>query len=238
MGIHIVQLQTEIAVCMSPAFPVACCCCCRCCCVASVVSDSLRPRRWQPTRFPHPWDSPGKNTGVGCHFLLQCMKVKSESEVAQSYPTLAIPWTAAYQAPPSMGFSRQKCWSGVPLPSVACLSCYFLAAFGPQHQEEETAERMQVAVRGWGRTPGAALGGGARQDGTMSVGDSPVTEDTEGQRGAQVATHSMGCKGLCTPEDSFPYFFFHKYFKLCGPFGLARTTQLHQCRAKTATDNT
>ena len=63
------------------------------------------------------WDSPGKNTGVGCHFLLQCMKVKSESEVAQSCPTLATPWTAAYQAPPSMGFSRQEYWSGVPLPS-------------------------------------------------------------------------------------------------------------------------
>ena len=51
----------------------------------------------------------------GCHFLLQCMKVKSESEVAQSCPTLATPWTAAYQAPPSMGFSRQKNWSGVPI---------------------------------------------------------------------------------------------------------------------------
>ena len=66
---------------------------------------------------PHPWDSPGKNTGVGCHFLLQCMKVKSESEVAQSCPTLATPWTAAYQAPPPMGFSRQEHWSGVPSPS-------------------------------------------------------------------------------------------------------------------------
>ena len=54
---------------------------------ASVVSNSVRPHRWQPTRLPHPWDSPGKNTGVGCHFLLQCMKVKSESEVAQSCPT-------------------------------------------------------------------------------------------------------------------------------------------------------
>ena len=43
----------------------------------------------QPTRLPHPWDSPGKNTGLGCHFLLQCMKVKSESEVAQSCPTLS-----------------------------------------------------------------------------------------------------------------------------------------------------
>ena len=55
------------------------------------MSNSLRPHRWQPTRLPHPWDSPGKNTGVGCHFLLQCMKVKSESEVAQSCPTLSDP---------------------------------------------------------------------------------------------------------------------------------------------------
>ena len=51
----------------------------------------MRPHRWQPTRLPCPWDSPGKNTGVGCHFLLQCMKVKSESEVAQSCPTLSDP---------------------------------------------------------------------------------------------------------------------------------------------------
>ena len=57
------------------------------------------------------------NAGVGCHFLLQRMKVKSESEVAQLCPTLVTPWTAAYQAPPSMGFSRQKYWSRVPLPS-------------------------------------------------------------------------------------------------------------------------
>ena len=48
------------------------------------MSDSVRPHRWQPTRLPHPWDSPGKNAGVGCHFLLQRMKVKSESEVTQS----------------------------------------------------------------------------------------------------------------------------------------------------------
>ena len=55
------------------------------------MSDSVRPRRRQPTRPPRPWDSPGKNTGVGCHFLLQCMKGKSESEVAQSCPTLRDP---------------------------------------------------------------------------------------------------------------------------------------------------
>jgi len=51
----------------------------------------VRPHRRQPTRLPHPWDSPGKNTGACCHFLLQCMKVKSESEVAQSWPTLCDP---------------------------------------------------------------------------------------------------------------------------------------------------
>ena len=55
------------------------------------MSDSVRPHRWQPTRLRRPWDSPGKNTGVGCHFLLQCMEVKSESEFAQSCPTLSDP---------------------------------------------------------------------------------------------------------------------------------------------------
>ena len=62
--------------------------CCCCCWVTSVLSDSVRPHRQQPIRLPWPWDSPGKNTGVGCHFLLQCMKVKSESEVAQLCRTL------------------------------------------------------------------------------------------------------------------------------------------------------
>ena len=54
-------------------------------------SDSVRPQRRQPTRLPRPWDSPGKNTEVGCHFLLQWMKVKSESEVTQSCLTLSDP---------------------------------------------------------------------------------------------------------------------------------------------------
>ena len=132
------------------------------------MSDAVRSHRWQPTRLPRPWDSLGKNTGVDCHFLLQCMKGKSQSEVAQSCLTLsdpmdcslpgssvhgipqagilegvsipffrrsshymaaaakslsrvllcATPWTAAYQAPPSLGFSRLEYWSRVPLPSL------------------------------------------------------------------------------------------------------------------------
>ena len=127
------------------------------------MSNSVRPHRGQPTRLPCPWDSPGKNTGMGCHFLLQCMKMKSEREVAQSCPTLSDPmdcsppgssihgifqarvleWVviafskemllllsrfsrvrlcvtpemAAYQAPLSLGFSRQEHWSGLPFPS-------------------------------------------------------------------------------------------------------------------------
>ena len=71
------------------ALPTQWTCCC--CWVTSVMSDSVWPHGRQPTRLPRPWDSPGKNTGVGCHFPLQCMKVKSESEVAQSCPTLSNP---------------------------------------------------------------------------------------------------------------------------------------------------
>ena len=74
------------------------------------MSDSLRPHGLYPTRFLRPWNFPGKSAGVGCRCLLQCVKVKSLSPVR----LLATPWTAAHQAPPPMGFSRQECWSGVP----------------------------------------------------------------------------------------------------------------------------
>ena len=77
--------------------------------------NSVRPQRRQPTRLPRPWDSPGKNTGVGCYFLLRCMKVKVK--LLSRVRLLVTPWTAAYQVPPSMGSSRQEYWSGVPLPS-------------------------------------------------------------------------------------------------------------------------
>ena len=78
----------------------------------------MRPHRWQPTRLPCPWDSPGKNTGVGCHFLLQCMKVKSESEVPQSCPTLSDPMDCSLPGSSVHGFSRQEYWSG-----CHCLLC-------------------------------------------------------------------------------------------------------------------
>ena len=76
--------------------------------MASVVSDSVRPHRQQPTRPPRPWDSPGKNTGVGCHFLLQCMKVKSESEVAQLCPILSDPMDCSPPGSPVPGIFQAR----------------------------------------------------------------------------------------------------------------------------------
>ena len=69
---------------------------------------TLCDRRRQPTRLPRPWDSPGKNTGVGCHFLLQCRKVKSESEVTQSCPTLSDPMDCSLPGPFVHGIFQAK----------------------------------------------------------------------------------------------------------------------------------
>ena len=82
------------------------------------MSNSLRRHGLHPTRFLHPWDSPGKNTGVGCHFLLQINKPKWKWSRTVSVRLFVTPWTAAYQAPSPMEFSRQEYWSGLPLPSL------------------------------------------------------------------------------------------------------------------------
>ena len=100
-------------------------CYCYCCQVASVVSDSVQPHRWQPTRLPHPWDSPGKNTGVGCHFLLQCMKVKSESEVTQSCPTPSDPMDCSPPGSSIHGIFQARVldWGAIAF-SISLLSYY------------------------------------------------------------------------------------------------------------------
>ena len=85
-----------------------------------LLLSRLRPHRQKPSRLPCPWGSPGKNTGVGCRFLLQCVKWKVKGNLLSRVQLFATPWTAAYQAPLSMGFSRQEYWSGVPLPSPNC----------------------------------------------------------------------------------------------------------------------
>ena len=118
----------------------------------SVVSNSVQPHKQQPTRLPRPWDSPIKNTGVGCHFLLQCMKVEwkwSESEVAQSCPTCSDPmdcslpgssvhgifqarvleWVAiafsisSYLPVITIWFLQQPSWLRFPLPPTTCMPC-------------------------------------------------------------------------------------------------------------------
>ena len=80
------------------------------------------PHRQKPTRLPCPWDSPGKNTGVGCHFLLQCMKVKSESEVTQSCPTLRDPMDCSLPGSSAHGIFHARVleWG-----AIAFSTCYF-----------------------------------------------------------------------------------------------------------------
>ena len=81
---------------------------CCCCYVASVVFDSVWPTDGSPPGSPHPWDSPGTNTGVGCHFLLQCMKVKSESEVTQSCLTLWDPMDCSLRGSSTHGIFQAR----------------------------------------------------------------------------------------------------------------------------------
>ena len=86
------------------------------------MSDSVRPHRWQPTRLPCSWDSLGKNTGVGCHFLLQCMTVKSKNEVAQSCPTLSNPMDCSLPGSSAHGiFQARVLEYGVALRSLLCI---------------------------------------------------------------------------------------------------------------------
>ena len=91
---------------------------CYCCQVTSVVSDSVWPHRRQPTSLPCPWDSPGKNTGVGCHFHLQCMKVKTEKEVDQSCRTLSNPTDCGLPGSSVQGSSQARVleWGAIPSP--------------------------------------------------------------------------------------------------------------------------
>ena len=87
------------------------------------MSDSVRPHRWQPTRLRRPWDSPGKNTGVGCHVLLQCMKVKSESEVAQSCLTLTDPMACSLSGSSTHGIFQARTleWVAIAFTTNSCL---------------------------------------------------------------------------------------------------------------------
>ena len=92
--------------------------------------NSVRPHRWQPTRLPCPWDSPGKNTGVGCHFLLQWIKVKSEGEVTQSCPTLSDPMDCSLPGSSIHGIFQARVleWGAIAF-SVQCYLRSLLSIF-------------------------------------------------------------------------------------------------------------
>ena len=99
------------------------------------MSDSVRPHRQQPTWLRCPWDSPGKNTGVGCHFLLQCMKVKRESQVAQLCPTLCDPIDGS---PPGSAVP------GILQARTAGMGCHFLLQCMKVKSESEVAQSCQT----------------------------------------------------------------------------------------------
>ena len=90
----------------------------------------MRPHRWQATRLPRPWDPPGKNTGVGCHFLLQCMKVKSESEIAKSCPTLRDPMDCSPPGFSVHGISQARVLEWVAISfSTSLVSSFYIILF-------------------------------------------------------------------------------------------------------------
>ena len=163
----------------------------------------MRPHRQQPTRLPCPWDSPGKNTGVGCHFLLQCMKVKNESEVAQSCPTLSD------QAPPSMAFSRQEYWSGVPLPSPP-----FWTPFPYSTYLTKQWPKMAAQLQSSGLHSSLQKGGNAGARGACQLVIGGVTLFFRSNQAALRPLALHNCKEA--QETGFFFFFFFFFFSFSG----------------------
>ena len=117
------------------------------------MSNSVRPHRRQPTRLPCPWDSPGKNTGVGCHFLLQCMKVKSESEVTPSCPTPSDPMDCSLPSSSVHGTFQERVleWGAIAFSATPIFWCgkphgqRSLAGYSPWgHKEVDMTEQLST----------------------------------------------------------------------------------------------
>ena len=119
------------------------------------MSDSVRPHRRQPTRLPCPRDSLGKNTGVGCHFVFQSMKVKSESEVAQSCPTLLDPMDCSPSGSSIHGIFQARVleWGSIAIQSgfdsaVELSECFsFLNSLNQLSKEEGEKKRIMLRRR-------------------------------------------------------------------------------------------
>ena len=113
----------------------------------------MQPHGWQPTRLPHPWDSPGKNTGVCCHFLLQCMKVKSESEVAQSCLTLQDPMDCSLPGSSIHGISQARVLEWVAIAFSVCLP----RGFNFETRNVSIGDTIKIPLN-WEWLPFATLG--------------------------------------------------------------------------------
>ena len=120
------------------------------------MSDSVRPDRRQPTRLPRPWDSPGKNTGVGCHFLLQYRKVKSESEVFQSCPTLRNPMDCSLPGSSAYGIFQARvlewvaiAFSKIPSREVAQSVRLFVTPWTVPYHAPPSVGILQARILEW-----------------------------------------------------------------------------------------
>ena len=113
------------------------------------MSDSVRPQRRQPTRLPRPWDSPGKNTGVGCHFLLQCMQVKSESEVAQSCLTLSDPMDCSLPGSSVHGSFQARVLEWGAIAFSECLCMCVCVCVCVRERERELLSNVWLFVTPW-----------------------------------------------------------------------------------------
>ena len=132
------------------------------------MSVLVRPHRRQSTRLSHPWGSPGKNTGVGCHFLLQCMKVKSESEVTQSCPTLSDPMDCSPPGSSAHGIFQARVVHNssylMTLPrkifNLLTISSYLYSGFpcGSAGKESAHSAGDLGLISGLGRSPGEGKG--------------------------------------------------------------------------------
>ena len=115
------------------------------------MSDSVRPPRRQPARLCRPWDSPAKNTGVGCHFLLQCMKVKSESKVTQSCLTLSDPMDCSLPSSSVHGIFQARVleWGAIAFSGILLHVCMCVCIYIYTHTHTHTHTHTYIFTGSW-----------------------------------------------------------------------------------------
>ena len=154
------------------------------------MSNSVQPHRWQPTRHPRPWDSPSKNSRVGCHCLLQCMKVKSEREVVQSCPTLSDPMDCSPPGSSIHGIFQARVleWGAIA----------FSERGGTEGHKVEAAREGRGGERAVGGGQGRAAEGLVWRRGPNLGQDSSLRVGQTGSRGQGLRTDLLSRPGRVT----------------------------------------